>query len=362
MSHRVFNVDDNYFNEIDNQNKSYILGLLYADGCNYENTGVIKIDLQIGDEELLNKIKDELKYDGELKHYEQPDKYFPLNDKYYKCKEQVRLVFRSHNISEQLALKGCVSNKTYTLKFPNTDIVSEDLQRHFIRGYMDGDGGLYYWVDNENTGHKKFQVYFCGTIDIIKTISKMIGDKFNCCPAITDRYPDRDNNNLQDCIAGNRKCKEILDWLYEDANIYMERKHNKYLELIDEVKRVENDTTLYGNAYPRRAVINLETKEIYSGVNAAAKVFGVCGATVFAWCHKHKNVMYLDEYEKIDNKDVIINNKLIVQSIKIYCVEKDKIYNSRIEASRDTEVSDYTIKRQCDGFTTRNNTYHFRYV
>ena len=89
MSNRIFNVDDNYFNKIDNQNKAYILGLLYADGCNYENTGTIKIDLQIDDEELLDKIKNELKYTGELKHYEQPDKYFPETDKYYKSKDRL---------------------------------------------------------------------------------------------------------------------------------------------------------------------------------------------------------------------------------------------------------------------------------
>ena len=107
---------------------------------------------------------------------------------------------------------------------------------------------------------------------------------------------------MQLSIAGNRKCKEFLDWLYEDANIYIKRKYDKYLELINEVKRVENNTTLYGNAYPRRAVINLETKKIYSGVNAAAKAFGVCGSTIFSWCHKHKNVMYLDEYEQLYGK------------------------------------------------------------
>ena len=35
--------------------------------------------------------------------------------------------------------------------------------------------------------------------------------------------------------------RNILNWLYEDANIKMERKYNKYLELIEENKRVELD-------------------------------------------------------------------------------------------------------------------------
>ena len=43
---RIYNVNDNYFDIIDNQEKSYIFGLFYADACNYENTGKVKIDLQ----------------------------------------------------------------------------------------------------------------------------------------------------------------------------------------------------------------------------------------------------------------------------------------------------------------------------
>lgn len=186
--------------------------------------------------------------------------------------------------------------------FPHKDILSDEYLRHFLRSYMDGNGSVSYWKDNENTGHKKFQIGFCGTTDIIQTISKIISDKFGCSPYTESRYPDRDNNNLQVAISGNRKCKEVLDWFYKDATIYMQRKYDKYLELIDEVNRVENDTTLYGNAYPRRAVIDLKTKEIYNTLNGAAKSFGVSGSTIFNWCRKHNGVMYLDEYEQLYGK------------------------------------------------------------
>ena len=77
------------------------------------------------------------------------------------------------------------------------------LIKHFIRGYMDGDGGISYWIDNKNTGHKKFNINFCGTSDIIINISKILSDKFNCCPAMSDRYEDRDNNNLQVVVFYN---------------------------------------------------------------------------------------------------------------------------------------------------------------
>ena len=49
---RKYDVDDAYFDIIDTQDKAYFLGLLYADGCNYENQGVIKIDIIQDDKEL----------------------------------------------------------------------------------------------------------------------------------------------------------------------------------------------------------------------------------------------------------------------------------------------------------------------
>ena len=298
MGRRRYTVDDTYFDKIDTQDKAYYFGLLYADGCNYEDSGLIKIDLIEKDVELLQTFANDIKYTGEIKHYYTDiEKIFSDDDRVYKCQPMTRLSFRSKRISEQLAIKGCVSNKSAIGLFPKEDIIPNDLLRHFIRGYMDGNGGSSFWIDNKNTGHKKFQIHCCGTTDIINNLSDIFKCKFNCKPATTKRFEDRDNNNLQLCIDGNKVVCKILDWLYSDATVYMQRKYEKYIILLDEIKRVENDTNLYGNAYKRRPVINLETKEIYSGVNNAGKTFGVSGSTILSWCRKHQRVMYLDEYE-----------------------------------------------------------------
>ena len=36
---RKYNIDDNFFSEINSESKAYILGLLYADGCVYNSQG-----------------------------------------------------------------------------------------------------------------------------------------------------------------------------------------------------------------------------------------------------------------------------------------------------------------------------------
>jgi len=276
-----------------------------------------------------------------------------------------RLSFRSKIVSENLSKLGCTSNKTYTLKFPKEDIIPNYLIKHFIRGYMDGDGGISYWNDNKNTGHKKFQIGFCGTTDIINNIVQILGNKFDCCPAISDRYVERDNNNLQTSICGNNVVRRVLDWLYEDAEIKMKRKYDKYLELIEENKRILEDTNLYGSAYERRMVINLKTKEIYNScIDAKRKLkLGAVSQITFR-CKKHQGIMYLDEYEKVENKNSIVSENLVYNGMSkgVYCFETDTIYNSTIEASSILGVSIYTIRRKCDGFNIREKRYNFKWA
>lgn len=297
MAKRTYSINDNIFDNINNQDKAYVLGLLYADGCNYENRGFVKIDLIKDDLELLEKLKLFLDYNGEIKYYKQRIKIIDGSE--YLCKDTCRLQFTSRRISEKLAEYGCVANKSYIMTFPSEKIIYDKLLRHFIRGFMDGNGGISYWVDNMNTGHKKFQLNFCGTTDMINTISKILGDKFNCCPAITDRYKDRDNNNLQVSICGNLVVEKILDWLYNDANIYMQRKYDKYIELKEEVKRVKNDTQLYGSAHERKKVIRLSDLKIYDSLIDCARDNGFKGAsTICIRCKKAYDFMYLEEYRK----------------------------------------------------------------
>lgn len=302
MAKRMYGVNDNIFDNIDNQDKAYVLGLLYADGCNYYEKGCVKIDLIEDDLELLEKLKKFFEYEGEIKHHKQGIKM--IGGKEYLCRDSCRLLFTSRQISNKLSEYGCIANKTYTLTFPNKEIIGEDLLRHFVRGYMDGDGGISYWIDNLNTGHKKFQINFCGTTDIIINISNILSKKFNCYPSNCDRYKERDNNNLQTSVCGNLVVARILDWLYEDANIYMQRKYEKYLELKEEVERVENDKTLYGNAHERRKIIRLSDLKIYDSLIESARDNGYKGAsTICTRCKNCNGFMYLEEYEKGDNNE-----------------------------------------------------------
>ena len=295
MSKRINNINDNYFDVIDNQNKAYILGFFYADGCNYDNS-VVKIDLV--DIEILEKMKNEMGFTGEIKCcFKGGKKRF--GDKEYECNPAYRFSFRSRQISKQLKDKGCTPNKSKTMTFPNEDILPKELQRHFIRGFVDGNGTISYWIDNKNTKHKKFNFGVCGTTEIVTEICNIIDKKFGTNSDIRPRFIDRDNNNVQSALNGNQNLEKILRWLYKDSNLYLDRKYKKYLELLEQNEHTKKDKTLYGFLKPRRPVIKLDSKIIYESLSECARQTNISKNQIYKLCNKKNEFMYLDEYKEV---------------------------------------------------------------
>lgn len=308
---RQYNLNDNYFDKIDTEEKAYILGFLYADGCHYENTHRIKIDLQRNDEEILYKIKNAIDYKGDILRYYDKYKTFKVDgeDKEYECQPTSRLSFSSNHMSKQLKSKGLMANKSKIIKFPKESVVSKKLQVHFIRGYFDGNGTISYWIPNENTCWKKFNFGVCGTTEIINSISEILIHNFNCSPDIRARFKDRDNNNVQLALCGNRQIQSIMEWLYNGSTIYMQRKYDKYQILLQENIRIDNKgiEDLPSSCFPVRAVRDLRTNISYETVTKTSKELHMSTGAVCWQCKhaKNKYLMYEDEFQNLSKDEHI---------------------------------------------------------
>lgn len=218
--------NEHYFDSIDTEEKAYWLGFMYADGFiqNKRKYGNYKVGLSLteSDREHLEKLKNCLESNVEIKTYIPKTKY---NSKPY-CK----LLVTSNILAEGLIKHGCVTNKTELLTFP--DWLNEDLKIHFIRGYIDGDGSVCYWK-SEKDNKIYYGIRIIGTNEMIEGIQKFLGLNLKTAP----RWKDRDINNTQLNIGGNRQVVKLLDLIYENANIYLDRKYEKYLE----IKRLYNE-------------------------------------------------------------------------------------------------------------------------
>lgn len=123
-----YKYDYNYFDKIDKPEKAWILGWIASDGHVQKDGWGISIQIHEKDIDALEKIRDIVLPDYELKR------------NLGKGKNQVMFKISSVHIVEQICkhLKIKPGKKSRTVKFPDLD--SDELKRMFIRGFFEGDG------------------------------------------------------------------------------------------------------------------------------------------------------------------------------------------------------------------------------
>ena len=221
--HRIYEFNERYFDVIDSQNKAYILGLLYADGTNNTKEHRVSLALKYTDVNILNKISNELGLNKNLEYVsERISTYY---GKEFKSQSQYRLRVNSLHFSERLVELGMVPKKSLVLVFPT--FLPADLIPHFIRGYFDGDGCVQTQISK--TGYLcDHKINILSTNDFCETMEKIIESilGINC-----HIYNTSAQNGItkQLCIVGRRQCTKFLEWIYKDADLYLDRKYQIYL-------------------------------------------------------------------------------------------------------------------------------------
>lgn len=218
---RKYMINDSYFDNIDTQNKAYILGLLYADGYNSLDKSTIRLQLQESDYDILEKIRKEL-------NSQKPLKYIICDNKVanngYTSKNMYQLEFYSSHMCRVLDDLGMHQNKSLILKFPNW--LNSDLYSHFLRGYFDGDGS-YCHRYTQKYGNRDL-VTFTSTYDFCVSAQEII-NKYSYAKG-GGIYDASCHNGTTKVLAfsGKNQVKSLLDWLYQNAELYLNRKFDIY--------------------------------------------------------------------------------------------------------------------------------------
>jgi intein/homing endonuclease len=214
-------LNENVFENIDTEEKAYWLGFLFADGCIYQNEKRFRINLAIKDKDHLEKFAKFLNFTGDIREFEGSGFRNEKDKRFKSCCIQ----FRNSKIWNDLNSKGCTPNKSLTLKFPDLSIFkSEDLVRHFIRGYVDGDGWL---TNSKNKNTYKQQIGAIGTPEFLKGLNDYIKPVNGSIKSKdSEDHPNKAYMIVYHCVAA----RQVARYLYEDATIYLERKYNKYRE------------------------------------------------------------------------------------------------------------------------------------
>lgn len=211
----VYTLDKTFFQEINTEEKAYVLGFLCADGHIAYNR--IKITLSTQDIDHLEKIKLVLSSNAKLKFNQRPNPY--LKGKPF-C-DMVTVSFNSIELVIPLLQAGITSNKTYTLSSDILKIVPEVLVRHFLRGYFDGDGNVLY--GKQYSSGTKYNINICGNKEFL------LGTFQKYFPSTNALYFEKKSKQTHVWkLSSKEKVEQFLDYLYKDATIYLDRKYLIY--------------------------------------------------------------------------------------------------------------------------------------
>lgn len=239
--------NEHYFDIIDNEHKAYWLGFIWCDGYmairNRENRSTtsyeFKLTLKKDDYKHLEKFNDDLS--GNYKVHFYKSKGFDREEDFI----EARLLITNQHFGQTLVNKyGLIPNRVDCSKIIQG--VPQYLMKHFIRGMIDADGSICQYDHIETWNGKeyltnKMTVSIGGQFDLIKHVERNLID--NGIIAEFDRKVNkrhkedgRDGEYRSLQLSGKIQCLKVLHYIYDDATIYLDRKHTRFLEIVTKLE------------------------------------------------------------------------------------------------------------------------------
>ena len=225
-----------YFSVIDTEFKAYILGWIYADGTLLKRNGnrqalfCISVQEEDGKEflpELAKVVADRV-----------PGIRYYAAQKLRGEKPQMRVSISSDQIYADLVRHGLQQNKTaYGMTYPTT--LPSELEHHFIRGFLDGDGSIMYSQTVSTyvpkTKPKTNVLRDRGRIAFIGTDKAFLEEIRKRLPITKCYYGGKQSKNMFTHVLWVERALDVracIAYLYKDATWFLSRKKSKADKII----------------------------------------------------------------------------------------------------------------------------------
>jgi len=248
---RKYLLNECVFDDLNNEDACYWLGVITADGWVSGNT--LGLEVSIRDYEWLELLKEFLSYTGPIYVYG-PSKSGKGGG------NRCRISVCSPKIVDRLCNLGIDNHKTTTANFCNKLPMNNIC--HYIRGITDGDGHITY----KKKG-KTFEWGITGTKRLLVGIKEHLKNKFEDI----NLYLGKHGNIFRLTSTSNYGTFIILDYLYSHSQYSLERK-KKLAELVSSHSFKYSKYKSYRNV----SALNLkEFYDIYGSWAAVARHLGV---------------------------------------------------------------------------------------
>ena len=222
-----YTCDYHYFDKIDTEEKAYWLGFFTADGWmsknQKSNAGAVGFELQYGDINHLRKFNKSISG-----NYQITDRWRICSISKYKNKKHHYCLIKIFSLTmyESLQQLGFNENKTYNADIPK---IPTDLLHHYLRGYFDGDGC--FCLTN-----KSFSIGFVTASKYLNDSLKELLNTLHISYSVYAYISEFNTQMYSIRIQKNDDKLKLLDYMYKDSSIYLDRKYKKYLKAIKNYK------------------------------------------------------------------------------------------------------------------------------
>ena len=262
-------VNEDYFKKW-SYNMAYLLGFIFADG------GIVKVThngssdkLGFGvnkkDIDILRKIKQELSAKQTLSI----------------TQDAVHFSIFSQIIVDDLKKLGITYRKSFRKSRGEIPKVPKKYIRDFIRGIVDGDGSINFNKRGRQKGQPNLSI--CGRREIMTFIRNHFLSRFDIYSKIAQAKYYGKKYNLFYIAYRSNSAKTLINYLYNNARLYLERKFKLSKRCLDiKIKHRKNYTKKenqiiqqYYHLLPRDKILSMLPNRSWSSIQQQAQKLGI---------------------------------------------------------------------------------------
>lgn len=217
----MININENFFDNIDTEEKAYWLGFIWADGYSAKKSPWF-LCIQIKDVDHLEKFCKAIQFEGRIAIPRKSGGYYTEN-------KMGRISICRKYICDRINSLG---RNNIPMSIPD---IPDELKRHFLRGYFDGDGSVYTYYKRclckrdtksgpkiYDNSYNKLEVSIIGEISYLNQIENFLNEN-----GIIARYKKSKSEYVSYLVVSNKEpLKKLFELFYNDSNVYMNRKFN----------------------------------------------------------------------------------------------------------------------------------------
>jgi len=207
-----YRLNEHVFDNLDSEAAAYYLGFIYADGYVNKIANALVVNLAEKDICVVEAMQKFFETDTPVRI--EPKISPPTGKVVQSCKLQIT----SEHLANRLKELGIAPRRPYFSRV--LAHLPERQYRHFIRGYMDGDGSV--------SLPKWASIRFYGKEDTLSWFLKILGEN-----GASKNVTVRPGQGISNIGFGGVQCVSIINYLYRDATLFLERKHTRAMALLE---------------------------------------------------------------------------------------------------------------------------------